>query len=372
MWFVFGFITLAGFCIYNAYAKINAAWEGTSSEVKGHDYQYRLVTHKDEITRILIGVDAPEGLDFGLKKEGSLDRLFKKIGISTEHQVGNSKFDDLVYIVSDNSSLHQHISHNEELVSSILALFSEGATYSRNLNEVRCNSGRIWLNLSAPLGFKESDLGNIAEKVVPIIKVIAEQLSKIDAQAIKKWRDPFVIKAAIILASSSGLAINGLVQSFRIDWIDIPFTIDYQHLMIEAAYWGAGIVLLLLLIALFLLGKSSRTHIVLLEVLLFGSFGAFLTTHAQMRDLNIEMDESSGYVYYVTTHDKRKSKTRRSTSYYLSVDDWNASSNSWKEIEVGSQLFNDVRKGDTLHIVQKDGYLNYRWVESVENMGANF
>ncbi|MGD8569853.1 MAG: hypothetical protein PVJ39_17335, partial [Gammaproteobacteria bacterium] len=179
-----------------------------------------------------------------------------------------------------------------------------------------------------------------------------------------KWRDPFVIKSAIILAISSGLAINGLIHLVRLTWIKLPFTVDSSQLLMDSVYWGAGIVITLLLSALVMLGRSARTHLVMIELILIGSFGAISTTAAELRDINIELDESRGHSYEVKALDKKITRSRRSSSYYLYVNDWNKE-HARKKVKVPSDIYYSIEIGDLLLVKQKNGFLNYRWVESL-------
>jgi hypothetical protein len=196
---------------------------------------------------------------------------------------------------------------------------------------------------------------------------VTQQLHKIDLPSIKAWRDPFVLKAAVILAISSGLLINGLAQSMRLWWLDVPFTVDDTQMLKDSALWGVAMVFLLMLMTVFWLGKSSRAHLVLIEVFFFGTIGTVLTTNAQIRALNMELDESARGNYQVVAYDKWVSRSRRSTSYYIRVDDWNSDQRQTTKIEVDNSFYNTVREGQTLTIAQKQGYLGYRWVESVRN-----
>jgi hypothetical protein len=211
MWFLFGVITLISFCGYNMYKKLNASWEGTTEDFGDIQYQYKFNYDKNEINEILVGIDAPETLDFRLKKEGAIDRFFKKIGISVEHQVGNTEFDDLVYVVSDNDLLHTQMSANKMLVEPILKLFSDKSKYCYNLKEIRCHSGRIWLSFTCPLNFEEQDISKFVSGVMQRLNTVPQQLHKIDVPLIKAWRDSFVLKAI-----SSGLLINDLAKTVRV------------------------------------------------------------------------------------------------------------------------------------------------------------
>ncbi len=110
MWVFFGFITLISFTIYFWYKHINAGWKGRAQSTKEYDYQYKIEWGEEKhVAKLLIGIDAPQGYDYTLKKESGFDRLVKALGIVKEHQTGNIRFDDFVYIVSDNTQFHRQL-----------------------------------------------------------------------------------------------------------------------------------------------------------------------------------------------------------------------------------------------------------------------
>jgi hypothetical protein len=367
MWFLFGLVTLICFFTFNVYKKVNASWKGEKASFEDIKFQYKINKDKDEISSVLIGISGPNSFDFTLKRESATDRFFKSIGLAKEHQIGHSEFDDLVYVVSDHNPLHKEISNNSDIVNAVLKLFTSRSGVGVNIHEIRCNSGRIWFTYKPRLGFEEEDIDKLAKETVPSLKIISDNLKNQEPLSSSKWKDPFVFKAAIILAISSGLFLNGLAHFYRLNFIDIPFTLDTNQLLTQGALYSAGIVTLLIIMTLFILGRSSRTHLVLVELLLVGSIGTYLTISAQMRDLNMEMDESLAMEYEVEIRDMEIDSGRRSTNYNLYVDDWVGEKNT-KRIEVPSSFYHSVNIGNNLLIKQKEGYLDFRWVSEINKI----
>lgn len=365
MWFVFGFITLISFSIYFGYRRINAAWEGSRETVNGLSFQYKVLRGKYGITGLLVGIDGPSEYDCALKKETSVDRFFKSVGFSVEHQIGSREFDDLIYVVSDSSLFHQKLSSSEVLSESAINMFRLAEKFNCKVKVIRCNSGRLWVHFKTRGGFDEDKIQRQSLEASRLLKTIAGELEIAVQPLSLTWRDPFVIKSALILAISTGLAINGFLYLFRLAWIKIPFTVDSSQLWLDSVLWGAGIILAMLLATIFFLGRSARAHLVMIELIFVGAFGAVSTVFAELREINIELDESVAAIYEVTARDKRISKSRRSTSYYLSVDDWNKDERR-REVKVPGSFYQSVSVGDKLLVKQKAGYLNYRWVESIK------
>ena len=128
--------------------------------------------------------------------------------------------------------------------------------------------------------------------------------------------------------------------------------------------------LTLALIAIYTLGRSSRTHLVLIELLLLGSFGSIVTAYAELGDINVTADTSKSKQYESIVYDKQSIRGRRNaTKYYLTMRDWNVPDNVQKiKIRVPSSLYYDVTEGEHLIISQKAGYFKYRWIESLKKL----
>lgn len=363
MWFLFGFITLITFSLYVVYKRINAAWSGIHQSANGLSYQYKVVKNKHGITGAFVGIEAPKGYDYALKKENGIDRLFKSIGLSVEHQTGDRIFDDLVYIVSDNRQFHRQISSNDTLTKTLIDIFNFGKSYHCHVREVRHNSGRLWIEFGVDKAFDEQRMTSLSSKVVPMLDTISREFKSIPVMATGSWKDPFVLKAAMLLALSSGLAINGTLHGLRLAVTTVPFTVDSNILLHDAVIVGVFVIVVLLAICIYALGRSARTHLVMIELMTVGTLGAMTTAYTELRDLNIELDPSAGTKYEIMIYDKHVSRSRRSTSYYLHVNDWNTPGKRI-QVKVSSQLYHTVSPGEHLVVIQKPGYLGYRWVES--------
>lgn len=366
MWFVFGFISLFVFIIYGAYKRINASWKGTKDVTNGITYKYKTVSNKDEVKKVFVGIDSVSNYDYAFKKEHSVDNFFKKIGLSNEYQTGNLEFDNNIYIISDDNYLHSQLSSNEKIINIILQIFSLNGTYNCKIKEIRNNSGQLWIEFKTIEKFNKNIIPTISSKFVPLLSQLSKELINTTNNDVKvQLRDPFIIKASIILATSSGLAINGFYHLIGLYYVNLPFTIDTEQLLIDSILVGSGIIFILISFALFFLKRSSRTHLILIELLLIGYFGAISTSYVELRNLNIELSQSTSDIYKTKVIDKTISKNRKSSdTYYLHVKNWN-NSNEIVKIKVSLSTYDKFSKNQYINIYQKNGYLNYRWIEQI-------
>lgn len=374
MWFLFGFITLISFSVYFGLQRLGTRWKGEFSQDGKNPYQYQFVRNKGKTQRFMVGVEAPPEYDFTFKRESWLDRLCKFLGLSVEHQVGRSDFDKLVYLVSNDGHLLDHISDNALVIEAVLKLFELRRLDSR-VSEIRCLNGRLWATFKVGRLFNsDADLHHLyalPPRAAELLTQMARQLQQNLPSTRGTRRDPFILRAAVILAISTGLAVNGMTHVLRLLWSTAEFTVDMALLWRWSVY-GAGVLLLLLVgAALVALGRSARAHLVLIELLLVGSLGATLTTFSELRDLNMEWDRSAAQLFHTDITGKTISRSRKSgTHYYIHVRDWNTGYDSHK-VSVSSTFYNGVRVGDKLAVRQRAGYLGVRWVESYAHASEN-
>lgn len=365
MWFVFGFITLISFSVYLGRKRYTARWKGTPSFMGQYEYAYH--KKKDRIPSFNVAVKAPVEFDFVFKRESAYDRICKFLGLSVEHQVGDDSFDKLVYIVSNDGHLTDQLLAQDQMQESVLALFKLGL-YQCAITEIRCAHGRLWATVKVGKQFQHTSdlkyLNKVEERVAALLQPLAEVLQASRPQTNAKHRDPFILRAAIVLACSTGLVANGLSHLFRIFLTTDEFLIDTAQLWWYAAYGGAALVAVLVLLALVLLGRSARAHLVMVELVLAGSIGAVTTMFVELRDLNTEADTSAVVVVSAPVVGKTISRSRKGgTHYSVQVQDW-VEPGTTRKINVSSDFYSQAQIGATIGFQQRAGFLGVPWVES--------
>lgn len=366
MWFFFGFITFTVFAISYGYKRINARWKGVPGKTGIVKYEYKIERGENNIVGFKIGIEAYGDYDFVLKRESRFDRWCKKLGVVIEHQVGTDEFDKEIYIISDDPQFCQALSSNIKILNDVLKLFRSGVADFCHLKEMRYNNEQLWLSYKVDPGFDEASIKWLAATVAPRLVLVAAALIKAGQEVDKQRRDPFVIKAAIILAISTGLVINGGLQILWIRGGGPPITLDISALLWHSVLLGLTIVALLIAATFYIIGRSSRTHLVLIEIVLVGTFGAMATCFVELRDLNIDSDRSVPAMHVVTSVDKYVSSgRRRSTSYYLYVEDWTKQQATIK-LKVGYSIYNSISIGDRVRIMERSGFFGYRWIDKID------
>lgn len=364
MWFLFGFITLISFSIFFGLQRYRANWKGEERSIKATTYQYEAEKHKGSTNKVLIGCNTVAEICFAIKNENWWDRLFKSIGISVEHQVGVEEFDKQFYLITDNENLCSLFTNSSEFQQKIEKIKELCTKHQLIFKKLYCRHGRIWLELVPKDRGKDPKVTKIAQDLVPVLTAVSDILKNNQSFFFGQKRDPFIIKAIIILAISTGLAINGAVHLYRVLIIDMPFIVDNVPLFNASLPWGLGVIVVLICCTLFFLGRTARTHLVLIELILIGSFGAISTAYLTMRDVNIDLDTGMPEYFAVKVHDKRISRSRSSTSHYIKVDDW-FNNKDRVELSVSSEIYYRFKRGQLAKIIQMPGYMGYAWVSDI-------
>ncbi|MEO0367091.1 MAG: hypothetical protein AAF265_16555 [Pseudomonadota bacterium] len=368
MWFLFGLITTLAFAAHATHRRFQKPWSGRSDSSDGITYFGRLEKRGFSSRILRIGVESTKQVEFVLKSESWIDRCFRAIGVSKEYQTGNVGFDERIYIGSDNANVHSLIGKNSHVATALVNLFEYKGEHEARVVEVINRGGQLWVEFKLPNAFEETHLREFAKSPVRFLRDVSTAISQSTTQALYPSKDRFVVKAIMLLSVSTGLALNGIFQFMRNIWDKDTFVIDSGPLVFDGARICVGIAIGLIIVALLILRRSSRTHIILIELSIVGLFGAFATSVATLTEINETFDQSDRERFEVKVVEKKISRSGGRSSrrtYRVRTQDW-TNERSTRRFQVSSRFFEDVEVGDTLVITQRSGYLGYRWVEGYE------
>lgn len=370
--FIFGCILLAGFFLYFARRRLKKArWQGEQKSLRGVDFQIktRVISDRFGHEDIWIGIAGAAGDDFSLRPETGFDRFCKSAGLVKEYQTGNPAFDEAVYILADDPDTQRAIAASPALMEAALALFAGIGKKFARIKTLEHRRGRLWLELINTWLSSEQDLRKTERFCVPRLAAISAALKarRMDPPGgAKTWRGA---ATELLLAAAMALASTGAALLFLLMLRDlflgrVPYTLDWAALLVDALSLGGALLGALLLTGWLLIGNSARAHLVLLELLLAGGFGAFGVAWVELRYLNMEFDRSAAVDYEAQARGKRIGDGDRPASYYIEMDDWLRPGQS-VELYVPQSLYEQTRPGAPLYIRQRAGRLGYRWVERV-------
>lgn len=318
MLFGFGLITLSASIFAKWYLE-RKRWNGESAQYNGQPYRHDYIRGKYN-DKLLVGIDFHKGIECTFRRENCLDRLFKLLGLTKEHQSGNPEFDQLVYVISDNTAVQSLVTSSNSLAINVLKLLhsdQHGATFVA----LKARNGRLWVEYKLK-GELRANVGKdgIASFAVKALHGIAQEFIHFSGKHRSRWFDRYYWIGAIFSTLAYGLLLGGVVH-FAIQGIEdevlIPGT-GIQTLAKTVAIAGAAI---LVTIAAILLGRTSRAHYVLLEVLLAGGMGLYITAYTNLRDFNIDQDKSAATVIQteITYREIKKRRSRDKKRYFVTI-----------------------------------------------------
>jgi hypothetical protein len=364
MWFLFGFITLTVACISSLIWRRTVSWHGESKSAQGISYEYEASTTKRKVRLIRVGVACGLNYSLSLKPEGTLDRWSKSIGLTKECQTGDHAFDDAIYVLSDDLAFHRRLQLDADLRSNILRL-EKACDDVGKLKAIHVYKGRIWVVVDPDT--RDQDKAEAAgQNLVAALNHLAGDFAE-KPVAGGEARDPFPFRAACMLAISTGLAINGGIGLARAYPGDFPYMLNYFMPLPWALLLGGASILALICFAVWFMGRSSRTHLVLVELLLVGSFGAIASAYMELRDYNMEFDASPPNVHRATVTEKYETYTRRrrggkTRHCHIAMLGWPSETMATRR-EMSCDFYARVQVGTELDIRLHSGALGWGWVE---------
>lgn len=358
MWFVLGLFTLLGSAVLMHRQRSADRWVGFPSG-RLH-FEERRHPKTGKILRLFVRIDVDPALEFELKRESWLDRLAKFLGVSREVQVGRDAFDASCYVVSDDVAVRARLRADAQLTDRLRELVEYRVGY--RFQRLVCRNGRMRIDLK-PLVAKPNSPVTL-EWLRSRMEALADAAPNTPLR--HSARDPYFARSILILAMSSGLAISGGLHLLRLTLTTSPFTVDLARLWALTLPVAAVLLFLLVAATAGMLARTSRAHLVLMEVLLVGSFGATSTAYTELRDFNIEADSGPVAQLTTTVHDKFERRGRRGRrSYYLVLQDWNGGGGIEK-VKVSATTYRQVEQGHPVQIRQRPGALAIRWVEAID------
>lgn len=368
MWFALGFVTLAVSMGYQWWSRWHRGWRGSEDLLAGIRCETKLRSFKGMVYGITVGIDAPETFRFELKRERAWDRFFKWTGLTVEHQFGHEGFDPLVYVASNDQHLLSTFEGDKALLHIVQHIFAP-RTDLNWVKQVRCANGRIWMEIGTSELAGAPSLKAIREaaaNLLPLLQAVSRALDASMPDASPASRDRHLIPSVILLALSSGMAINGFFSWTRSLVASPEFMLETQGLWGLTWTIAAFVLAILTLATLYFLKGSARVHLVLLEMALVGTFGAVSSAAIELRDANIELDTSQVAVIERNMVGKSIGERRRhfqtTRTYYFQVRDW-VNSGELRSVSVSASTYEKAAVGDTLHFEQHAGYFGWRWAE---------
>lgn len=358
MWFAFGFITLFSFSLYFLINRFQKNWDANSLYHKSRHYIRGTKSFEKGFYIGCVGNNSLS-VDFSIKKESFIDRFFKKVGIAIECQVDNKEFDDNFYIITDNEQLCTYLKNQSKFQNEISIILKICKKNDLKFEGFFFKGNRLWVHI---LKDKEEPIHELLPHLFNLIDIF-----NTDSKEIRriKTSDKFIIKAGIILAINTAIVIASMGLVIFLNFSSRGFIIENWGLIKLSIFISGIIVLIFTLIVLNILGKSSRTHLVIFEILTLGFLGFSFGTYSVLNKININYDTSipDTFIARLVKKDVVHSTRGGVSKYYFYI---RKSHGGIKKIRVTSDLYRKFNKKEIVKVYIKKGLFHFEWVSNVK------
>jgi len=355
MWRFFSIISFITTIIFTCRILLKKAWFDRAVEKYGGYYDEE--SYKGKVTKVKFGIKAEQGdVQIIFKHENILEKLLKLLWICREFQTDDPSFDKHVFIIADDHIVLDYLKSSPEVRQTILELLDDKTAI--NIRNITLSKECAWVEMS---GKSASTLNSeIASKLTKKLKIIQDifitGVTPVSSCHYKRYQ---------LLQAFNNLLLLGMISYFflvnKLDSMShISFT-NIQHLTIATTI--ILVVLYLFLIEI-LFKRTSYAFFLLRDFVLFGILSFALCSFHFYRSINIDFDKKDPKIQKVNVINKSIHRSRRSTSYYVTISDWK---NSYKtyNLSITSQIYYSLPEGGLIDIKVHNGYLNDEWIEYI-------
>jgi hypothetical protein len=346
------------------FARINTKFQGESHRFEAGEARFDVDRDKhDNPQQIRLGVQVADTFQFVLRRERTLDRAGKWLGIVQECQTGDRTFDERVFVLSDDPAVARLLTTRPGARESVGDLLRD-----TRVRELRCNAGTLWITAN-PSGMAKtrSDVQlaeNLAEQHLPRLLALRKLLQQAASADRTQTRDPRQRIETACYVGCVAVLIAGVFAWLWSQGTGLPRPLAFGN--VETKTLGVTLALTAIAAAVvwWLLDRSSRLHLVLLELVLSFAPGTWLATRTAAIEYNIRADATPPALQSMRVVDSYRVRGRRSTSYYIVVDRWPFDGLE-KKIRVPSSVYQRFRPGECVTVDVRPGRLGDPWLKSM-------
>jgi hypothetical protein len=345
-------------------------FSGRPASTSGDPYEFSVTRGKSRrISQVRLAIEAPNTLSFILRRENVLDRCGKALGIAGEWETSDRSFDESLFILSDDRILCGALSADADLRAAVMELFSDGMA-----NSVECANGRLWIVLrNVPREYDSRENADVAAALAstyrPALARLGEKLATLHAPAWDGERDPGEHRTRWLLIASAVLGAGGLAGFLlQMNVTGLPRQLLSDRIDVHTTTLAASVAAVAVTALFVLVGRTSRTHLVLLAMLLTIVPATWLggRVYYTWRNETLDTESPTDYVARIEDAYTRSGKSRR---YYLIVDRW-PDERFERTLQVSAAVYAQFHPGDCVRFDLHRGYFGDPWLSAIEPAGG--
>lgn len=304
-----------------------------------------------------------------LRRETNVDWVGKWFGIVDELQCGDSAFDPAVFVLSNDAALGRFLRADRIARDAIRKLLDDGA------DEIRCSNGALWIAVEPPKTDGDPEDTDDVELATIVARrhldALATLQSRIAGAQATQWdpsRDPAMrIERAFYLAFAATLIVGGILFFWTERSTGFPRVLTTDAADLKALAGALVATGLLGGLSWYLLDRTARVHLVMLELVLSFAPGAWFTLRDAAIMYNMRAAQPPSIVYRLVVRDLHVNRGRRSTSYYVTPERWPARGLD-DSLRISSSLYSELRVGDCIRVEFRAGSLGDPWLKSFDRI----
>lgn len=320
----------------------------------GTPYRFRYFAgSKNSPSYFLINIDCPSSGEFEIAEESSMDRFFKKIGISSEIQTGDPEFDGDFYILADSFEFAYPIFSLPEKRQAVREVFDLG------FNSIKHDGKTIEARWS-PFQLDEDFDPSIITETVSQLVILSKNMPALPQSMMFLGRPKWKAKKAAAFALPIIFIVAGIASLvIGLAWFE---PLDATKIFLDSLRYSLPLLVFSLWLAVQLIrGRSGSHHeliwIVILSLVAFPLAGFGLETL-----FNGWLDFSPAATHSVRVTDKYTTRSKNSTNYYLLLDSWRKRGEAEK-LKISVSLYRQiVPKRTIMKVVTKPGRYGFEWL----------
>ena len=336
------------------------------ARVNGEEYFYSFSADpKNKIATIHLYIYGDYGYDCMFKFENRLEKTLKSFRLIHECQSGDRRFDETIFIVSDDLLVCKYLKENEALRDAIFELFWLYKEDGYRVKFLKYFDGKLSLYANkkdAQDLSSEEEPKDLIEKgalamrtVLPYLPPKAEANEPVFREKTGKYF--FILLGFLHLCFLNG-TITLYIDSSVI--FMFPNLVDETALFVPAFYVSVLMLLLYLLAVGKIFYKSTRLALAVFVGITYGFVGFYLSALVSLKEIDIYLDTSKPIVRYDQVVSKRESHGR-SSSYHVTF-------RKLGEIKTDSVFYKKFALHEMAKVYIKKGYLNMPWVYKIDSV----
>lgn len=343
--------------------ELRLKFSGKSLRWEDKAFSYRVKRDRGGgVVSVSLAIEMPDTLRFVLRRECWYDALGKASGLAREWQTEDRDFDLKVFISCEDREFLQALSGSGELRRQVSELLDVDG------RRITAYGGQLWIRLDGAGGWDRSSdndaiaLSTAAEQL-PKLLALRERLVAVHADLWSAERDPGLGRQQLMRWICVLAGVAGIAGAIQLGGTTLPYVLVHEQIIrhaIAAAFVG---VLALSALLIMLIGRTSRTHILFLHILLIAAPGIGLAAAAFYNYLDIQLDRTEPTPFSARVANKYTTTHKGTRSYHLVVDHWQDARFS-PTLDVEHGFYADVNVGNCVRFELYPGAFGDPWLES--------